>query len=438
MSVSHRETSSVRQSVRAALGRRDRVVLAVSGGLDSMVLLDAAAATVPRERLTVATFDHATGPAASAARAHVERHADALGIEYRGARASETPVGEAALRDARWDFLRRVAAERSAAICTAHTEDDQIETILMRIMRGAGTRGITALYAESPIVRPLLAVRRRQLVAYARAQALTWIEDPSNATGMYLRNRVRGELLPALRHVRPGIDGDLLALARKASRWRQDVDRLVDETLDVRLLPDGAGLDVLAPALDNSEELARLCWPAVAARIGVTLDRRGLERLSAFTVGARVGARIQLAGGWQVVRSREAFQLRRCDAEENPTPVALAVSESTEWGAWSFRSEEHRVEADRDPWAAWLPADRPLMVRRWEAGDAMAWRDAGAPTKVKHLLTDAGVTGHHRAGWPVVLAGDQIVWVPGVRRVEAATARSGRPGLPFLCEYIHR
>ena len=68
----------------------------------------------------------------------------------------------------------------------------------------------------------------------------------------------------------------------------------------------------------------------------------------------------------------------------------------------------------------------------------MRVRDGEAPRKVKRFLSDAGVTGHERAGWPVVLAGDQIVWIPGIRRGKAATARSGRPGLAFVCEYINR
>ena len=79
-----------------------------------------------------------------------------------------------------------------------------------------------------------------------------------------------------------------------------------------------------------------------------------------------------------------------------------------------------------------------LVVRSWQPGDAMTCPDALTPRKVKHFLSDAGVTGHERTAWPVVLAGDQVVWIPGVRRSDAATVRSGRPGLPFVCEYYNR
>ncbi|HVX38508.1 MAG TPA: tRNA lysidine(34) synthetase TilS [Gemmatimonadaceae bacterium] len=428
-----REITSVRQSVRAALGKHQRVVLAVSGGLDSMVLLDAAASSVPRERLVVATFDHATGTPAAAAAALVARRAEALALECVSERAVGELHGEAELRDARWTFLRRVAEERAAVVATAHTLDDQIETVLMRVLRAAGARGLAALYAEGDVARPLLRFPRRDLARYARNEGLVWVEDPSNATPVYLRNRVRHDLLPALRRVRPGIDDELLKIARKAAKWRSDLDAHVDARIAVRQRPRGADVDAAALRSHPVAEL-QVLWPAIAARAGVVLDRRGTERLAAFTHQGGVGARMQLAGGWQVVRSREAFQIR---PDESPAEDAtsLVAGEAIRWGAWHFASVS--TAGDDDDWSAVLPDDRPLTVRPWAPGDTMQLNEGRAPTKVKHLLTDGGLTGHERAGWPVVLAGDQIVWIPGIRRSFAAAARSGRPGLPFACEYVN-
>jgi tRNA(Ile)-lysidine synthase len=437
--VSLRDTTSVRQSVRAALRPRERVVLAVSGGLDSMVLLDAAAATVPRSQLVVATFDHGTGTAATAALNLVERSADALGITFIGGQASGSLETEAEFREARWNFLRDIAERENAIISTAHSSDDQVETILMRVLRDAGARGLAGLFADSDVVRPLLRLTRRDLARYARAQGLTWVEDPSNASPQYLRNRVRHDLLPALRHVRVNLDAELLALARKAARWRADVEAYVSSAVEIHTFAETPGLDVCANALSRhtTNELSVL-WPAIAAHAGLVLDRRGTVRLAEFTRDGRVGARIQLAGGWEVTRSRDLLQLRASD-QVRPTPELLALSNDTQWGDWSFRPGSSDVEEDvGDHWCAWLPTDRPLSVRIWEAGDAMIAVDGAPPCKVKHLLSDAGVTGHERTGWPVVLAGDQVVWIPGVRRSDAATVRSGRPGLPFVCEYTNR
>ena len=428
------------EAVRAALSGVDRVVLAVSGGIDSMTLLDASCAILPSHRITVATFDHGTGSAATTAAAHVQREASARGLECVLERASTPLAGEAAFRTARWTFFRTVAETRHATICTGHTEDDQIETVVLRVMRDAGTRGLAALYATSGVVRPLLTVRRATIKAYAEQRGVRWIEDPSNGRREFTRNRVRHDLLPALRSVDPAIDQTLLVIAREAARWRRDVATLCNALHGVRSIDGGRGVGVPAEVFAVSpEESARLIWPELAARAGAVLDRRGLERLTGFTVDSRVGARIQLSGGWEVVRGRNSLGLRRFSGGE-ATGEASALSDGTRFGDWAFRAGASVVltSSPRDSWSAWLPTDAPLIVRPGRAGDAMAVGRRGSRKKVKQLLSAAGVTGHERAGWPVVVSGDHIVWIPGVRRIDAAAARSGGPGLAFVCEYHNR
>lgn len=466
------DPSLLRRAVRAALDPLDRVVLAVSGGVDSMVLLDAATRGIPRnerDRIVIATFDHGTGDAAVAACALVEARCASLGVRCVAGCASTRCSTEAALRDARWSFLREVARAEgpsAATVCTAHTRDDQLETVLMRVLRGAGARGLAALYAASPIVRPLLGLGRVAVEAYARVRRLEWVEDPSNVSNRYFRNRVRHDLLPALRRVRPSIDEELLACSRSAAELRAELEAFVREHVGIRPLGDSGsrrGLDVAVASLAgfDADALAVL-WPAIAARAGLALDRRGIAVLGAFSAstygasGLRPGSRVQLAGGWTVARSRDAFQLRASSSEVAPItatsttpgtatrpPVALSKEGVAYWrdagggGAeWSFRSSGGLEGTDL--WSAWLPIDRPLWVRAWLPGDTMPWRGEGGQRKVKRFLTEARISGHERAAWPVVLSGDQIVWIPGVRRGAAASARSGRPGLAFICDYNDR
>ncbi|MGZ8457998.1 MAG: ATP-binding protein, partial [Gemmatirosa sp.] len=143
-----RTVRAVRARVRAALAGAApaSVVLAVSGGRDSMVLLDAACA-VARDRLAgVATFDHGTGPHARAAVRRVRRAAVRRGLPVLAGRADLPDAGEAAWRAARWRFLRRAARRLGATtVATAHTRDDQIETVAMRVLRGAGPPGLAGL-----------------------------------------------------------------------------------------------------------------------------------------------------------------------------------------------------------------------------------------------------------------------------------------------------
>jgi tRNA(Ile)-lysidine synthase len=425
------DSASIREMVRRSLGGRDTLVLAVSGGIDSMVLLDAASRVIESRRLVIAAFDHGTGPAATTACALVADVCGRRGIECVCGRATGVLETEAELRAARWRFLRDVASARGATIATAHTLDDQLETVLMRVMRGAGARGIAALFAESGVERPLLSVARRAIVEYAARHGLQWIEDPSNSSLRFFRNRVRHELLPALLAVRPALGGELLALSARAAEWRRDVDHVVRDGVGVRSVADG--LDVSARSIaELSDDGLAVVWPAAAALGGATLDRRAIARLATFTRSARVGARAPLAGGWTVTRSRDAFQLR-ASGQGTPGESPLPATSGILWGTWSIHPT--RV-VGADAWSAWLPSDGPLTIRSWRAGDVLIRSGgSGRQRKVKYLLSKAGVTGHERAGWPVVLSGDEIVWVPGVGRNDAATVRSGRPVLAFACEH---
>jgi tRNA(Ile)-lysidine synthase len=138
------------------------VVLAVSGGRDSMALMYAVARWAPERLATVATFDHGTGGYATDAASLVVAQARRLGLTVVRERARTPASTEAEWRIARWDFLNRVARAYGARVATAHTRDDQVETIVMRLLRGAGTRGLAALSAPSPIVRPWLSVSAKR------------------------------------------------------------------------------------------------------------------------------------------------------------------------------------------------------------------------------------------------------------------------------------
>jgi len=428
--------SPILHAVRSTLGGQPRVVLAVSGGLDSMSLLDAASRVVDSNKLVIATFDHGTGKAAREAVCLVQSRAASLGLVCESARANERLRSEAELRRARWDFLRRVALRFGAVVATAHTADDHLETVLMRIMRGAGARGLAGLYAPGGPLRPFLEITRAQLDTYARDRRLQFVNDPSNDSSLFFRNRVRHDLLPALRRVRPELTTDLVRISAAAAAWRSDVDAFVAAHIPVRGSSASRSFEVALPALSrmSNAELS-VVWPAIAAKFGLTLDRRGIARLCVFTTGGRVGSRIQLSGGWTAVRSRDGVTISASsDLAPPEPPVRINPSHQTVWGAWSFRP---RSEVDLDArWSSQLPSDAVLIVRAWEPGDRMQSAN-GSFRKVKQFLSRAGVTGHKRAGWPVVLAGDEIVWIPGVCRSKI-TERLGTAGVPFICEFIDR
>ena len=438
--------------VAAAMPQDGIAVLAVSGGLDSMVLLDVAASMRTAGwggDVVVATFDHNTGPHSRSAVKLVTARALEQGLSVVTARARRGLRTEAAWRAARWEFLRGVAADVQGIVLTAHTRDDQLETVLMRILRGAGARGLAGLYAETGVRRPFVDVTRGELHAYAAARRLVWIEDPTNDSRRFLRNRVRLDHLPALRRISGTIDAELIDIAKSAAKWRSDLAALVESAIVFQLTTDSAhrpALDVTVESMaGHSAAALAVLWPELASRAGVTLDRRGTRRAAEFTMSGHPGQRIQLSGGWQLVRGRDTFELRALDSREAHGPgaaaaVAQRLEPRTTWDRWTFRATDAGEMVKQDPWSAALPADRPLFVRRWQPGDRMRifGGEKLVARKVKSLLTDAGVSGHIRGHWPVVLAGEEIVWVPGVRRSDAATERSGWPVVTYVCDYVDR
>lgn len=417
--------------VERALEHAGPVVLAVSGGLDSMALLHLVAACgAAQQVMGVATFDHGTGSAATRSVALVQREARRLGLTVDVGHGT-SPATEAAWRAARWTFLRDVAARRGARVATAHTLDDQIETVCMRILRGSGARGLAGLLAEGDVVRPLLDVSRSALADWVRGRGIPFVDDPSNRSRAHLRNRVRLDLLPAIDKVRPAFRDELRAVGRSAARWREEVEAVAAA---FSISASREELTVSRAALEPFDrEGLGVLWPALAGRAGIVLDRRGTDRLTAFTTpGARTGARIQLAGGIEVLARRTAWLVRKTpESHESATPLA----DGTQLGGWRFVQEPTpRGDLGDDDTRADLPADLPLVVRPWQAGDRMR-RDAGSgPRRVKRFFGDAGIAGPERVGWPVVLAGDEIVWIPGVSRSDAATVRSGRPAVRYVCE----
>jgi tRNA(Ile)-lysidine synthase len=312
------EACEVEHAVESALSDGPPAVLAVSGGLDSMVLLTAAARLPARVRrnVTVATFDHGTGKAAGRAAAHVARSAFRAGFPCVSGRASVVGTREEEWRRFRWEFLQQVGSGRSARVVTAHTLDDQVETVFMRILRDAGPRGLAGLYADSEIVRPFLSIRRETLASYALQHDVKFAQDPSNFDRKHLRNRVRLDILPSITRHNPNFPAELLELARQSAQWRRSLEELLG-TVDAEAEQDGA-LRISRSSLKGYDaDSLRVLWPALAARASVVMDRRGTHRAAEFTIRGVTGGAIQLSGGVEIVMRRDHLLLRRMPATGN-------------------------------------------------------------------------------------------------------------------------
>jgi tRNA(Ile)-lysidine synthase len=425
---------------RAARAAEQPLLLAISGGLDSMALMRAMAVAARGRVAAVATFDHGTGAAATRAVREVSNAASTLGFITVVGRI-DAPIAapdgrEAAWRVARHRFLRETAASLGARVVTAHTEDDQIETVLMRIMRGSGARGLAGLYAHGAVLRPFVQLRRATLEAFLLEVGARWIDDPSNASREFFRNRIRHDLLPALRRADPAIDGTLLDLSRRANGLRQQVEGFATRRLRPELSASGRLVVASAELTGYDRDSLAVLWSSLAGRAGLALDRRGTQRIVEFTISCPKRGRIPLAGGWSLEATQTAYIIERCQAQSVPATLPVQEGKPLVWGRFRFRVSRAPIRSS--PWAAAIAAPDRGVVRAWSAGDRLE-PAAGQPRRrVSRYLSDVHLTGAERDEWPVVVAGNDVVWIPGVRRSDAATDRSGRPVLHYVCERIDR
>ena len=294
------------------LRRSDTVVVAVSGGPDSTCLLDVLARAPLALELHVAHVDHGLSPASAEVAGEVATAAAGAGFEVHVIRAPELsgPNLQARAREFRLAFLDAIAAQVGAArVATGHTLDDRVETLIARLVHGAGSAGLAGIRpVEGRRVRPLLEARRPETRAYCRERGLSFRDDPANADPRFERTAVRHELLPAIE--RRWGEGAVRAIATSSERLREDSDAL--ETLADRLYRD------LATGEPVSLELGalRALPPALRRRlleraVGWVRDRSGgidaalraierpLDRARRFAVAA--GAEITVGSDSVVV-----------------------------------------------------------------------------------------------------------------------------------------
>jgi tRNA(Ile)-lysidine synthase len=431
---------AIEQSVRELLGRRKGLVIAVSGGVDSAVLLDAIATLRdPAHRIVVASVDHGTGPAATEATARAVAAAARHGLTAISERLDPERPGEATWRAGRWAFLHRIAQAEGAPVVTAHTHDDHIETVFMRILRNSSARGLAGLLAPSPIERPLLAHSRADIVRYAAERSVPFTEDPTNTSRAFLRNRIRLDLLPAIRAVHPEFESEIMRVSQAAADLRIRLDSVAGQfVLDRR---EGVIISLDAEKLSGlADDSLHLLLPALLARGGVTLDRRGLVRLVAV-VRAHAGVRGQVSGGYEAIRSRSELAILRYPREEQLT-IRLRPSGETRFGGFRFQAESagragngKREPKVRDDWRIYIPKSAEPVVRQWHAGDRLTTDLMGRRRRVTRFFADAGIVGPLRTGWPVVLCGSDVIWIPGVRASQEAIRFEGRM-VKYTCERI--
>lgn len=350
--------------------------------------------------------------------AFVEEMAAALGLPFVSHRMGAVSGNlEQFCRRERKAFFERVIAEgRVRRVATGHTASDQAETVLMRLLRGTGTtglRGVLPVTAEG-LVRPLLGIRREEIRAWLEAQAIPWREDASNASDVFLRNRVRSKLLPVMRELDPAVDSALERVAELAvldeDYWRREAAAVLDKSGQWNrggLVLDRRELAKLHPALLG--RVLRLGLERVFGGLR-RVDRRHLDRVTALALGASGEGAVEVPGG----RIERSMDWLRIGGLPEAYPLEIAVPGEFTASAYTFKAWVEDEGAYTEGEATVLDWERlrpPLRFRTWKAGDRFQPAGAAEAKLVKEFFEHARIPSWDRCLWPMITDSDGIVWI---------------------------
>jgi tRNA(Ile)-lysidine synthase len=436
-----------------------RVAVALSGGADSVALLRALAA----RRIELGLVLHAAhlhhglrGAEADGDLEFCRALAAKMDVPFHEARVDTAAAAQAdptsgkpaetieeAARRLRYAWFRELLSKVPLdAVATAHTLDDQAETVLAKFLRGAWTEGLAGIAPKletAGAVRPLLHTTRSEIEAYLRALGQDWREDSSNRHLSFTRNRIRHELLPLLEGWNPRLREHLAQMAELAQDeeawWQAKLARLAPQLIlpgrpargGGRAAGERAGAGVamevarlaaLAPALQR-----RLLRHA-AEQFGVSLDFAATESVRSLALAGRAGQRLALPQGLHAERTAREIRLSvgagpaagGSGASAGATEYSVAIPgviDAPEFGV-RLRIEHCAAETTENIRVEDNGLPQTAILRNWRPGDRVRLRHSSGLRKVKEVLERLHVTGTERALWPVLEAGGRIAWMKGV------------------------
>ena len=435
----------------------DHVLAAVSGGADSVAMLHMLCQLKERLKikLSIAHMDHGIrGEEARRESAFVQELARRLGIacvaEARDVPAHKAASGlslQEAARDVRYGFFSdAMAATGAAKLALAHQADDQAETVLMRLVRGASLKGLAGIPAcrDGYIIRPLIDIERREIEAWLHERGISFVPDTSAGEQHYLRNKIRHQLLPLLReHYNPGI---VATLGRTAALLRQDEQALEAQVEDmaasqVEIKQDEHAISITALQDTGPDLSGRLVRRIITGLKGNTreLTEKHIEAIIRLIEKPGPSRMVQLPGPWCVRRQYgKLIFAPGCDAppsfyyQLDEAPQSLSIVEL----GMSLRFEtvpianSSVVFNNADKLVAYIALDRalgPVTVRSWQPGDAFYPLGGPGRRKLKDLFSDLKIPPPERRRVPVLLFGGRIAWVCGLRTDERFKVLQGQP-----------
>jgi tRNA(Ile)-lysidine synthase len=461
-----RSKNDIVTSVAAALhsfgvGTADTILVGVSGGIDSIVLasiLSKLKRSGTFKSLAIAHLNHnLRGKSSDSDAQFVKKFAKKIGAEYYEGSADVRSVAlkekigiEEAARMLRYDYFIACAEENNIKwVATAHNANDQLETILMNIVRGSGIRGMKGipkardLARRVTLIRPLLDNSREQILNYAKKEKLKWREDHTNSSDDYTRNRIRKSVVPALRDSYPdkNIYSGVITLTKNMEGVAAYIDAEV-EKLRKKAVIRSKELFIRPTHVEIATAALRSASPIISRELIASEIERLLGRYFSFDSSSwqRVNqlfekpeGKLQLSKEIIISRSGKAIRLEVIPPLERIREF-LIVSEPVDSIVGIIElAESKKAIVSRDNNIAYISQSyvhtHGLLVRNWMAADRIRPFGMKGSRAVSDLLSEAGIkTEHNKQNFPIVVAADSpetVLWIPGIRASELCRVREG-------------
>lgn len=457
------ESTVARIVARLPSGTGNRLLVAISGGPDSVATLHALRRIRRhcRFEMAAAHLNHGLrGPESDRDERFVRELCGGLDIQLVVERACGLkPVNlEERARELRYEFLSRTAdALKAQFIVLGHHQDDQAETVLLRLLRGTGIAGLAAMAEMGPgrLMRPLLSLDRAAILTYLAAIGANYVVDSSNLQTGPLRNRVRAGLLPQLAcDYSPGVARHMAELASEMrevntfieAEARLSLDRRLVSAVHTSYLASSCRMDV-GKFESLSLALARTIMREFIKRVIGDLrriERVHIDAMCRIAAGENPSAAIHLPRGWRFRREYDTVVL-----EPHSTPVETSAASAADRGGIRLMPGENllstsgfvlmlreiTVQEPCFPAAPWHPSSRfeayfdaaqaPVLTARFvHVGDRIRPLGLCGSRKIHDVFVDYKVTAASRGSWPLVVSGDEVVWIPGLVRSRAALLSS--------------
>lgn len=446
--------SKVKKTIQkyAMLNNGDKIIVAVSGGADSVVLLHLLKRLKDdyNLELIVAHLNHSIRKEeATRDASFVQSLASSNNLQYElgvsDVPALMTNEGlslQVAAREARYNFFDRLRKKHKAdKVALGHHMDDQVETVIIRLLRGAGTKGLKGMDSvrEEVYIRPLIDITRKEIEDYAKDQGLSFVTDSTNFKDIYLRNKVRNELLPFLeKNYNPNINEDIVRLSRLMKRDDEYLESAAEKHLKDLIEVDNEDVITvgLKPLLSIHEAIRtrvlRSLWQRLSGHTSGIYNYH-IESILNLLESDTPNSNIDLPSGIRFVREYGNVSFTKKTEDPPPSPfkhtlnipgvTVIPEAGMTLKGEVVEHSHENGIDFKTNKNKAFFDYDRlnfPIYVRGFEPGDRFIPFGMEGKKKVKDLFIDLKIPRFKRMTIPLLFSQDNIIWIVGLRRSEDA------------------